>query len=109
MSGATLTPEAAPGFVEGLSSDILACVLVDADGRVSAPEGADAESADELGRLGAALLERVGAPQVEVSTGTGVVYALRRDGRTLVVVTGRFALSSLIFFDMHKTLEGISA
>ena len=109
MSGATLTPEAAPGFVEGLSSDILACVLVDADGRVSAPDRADAESAEELGRLGAEMLERAGAPQVEVSTGIGIVYALRRGGRTLVVVTGRFALSSLVFFDMRKTLEGIGA
>lgn len=109
MSGSTLTPEAAPGFVEGLSSDIVACVLVDADGRVSAPDGADMESAEELGRLGAELLERAGAPQIEVSTGTGIVYALRGGGRTLVVVTSRFALSSLVFFDMRKTLEGIGA
>ena len=62
-----------------------------------------------FGDLGRELLERAGAPQVEVSTGTGVVYALRQGGWTLVAVTSRFALSSLVFFDMRKTLEELSA
>ena len=106
MPDATLTPESIPGFVEGLSSDVLACVLVDAGGRAI---GTGDVPSEEMGRLGVQLLERAEAPQVEVSTGTGVVYAMRREGWTLVVVTGRFALSSLVFFDMSKTLEGIGA
>lgn len=109
MPDTTLTPDAAPGFVEALSPDIVACVLIGGDGRVVGADEGHEGSADELGRLGARLLELAGAAQVEVSTGAGVVYALRQEGWTLVVVAGRFALSSLVFFDMRKTLEGLAA
>ncbi len=50
-----------------------------------------------------------GARQVEVSTGAGIVYALRTDDWTLAVVAGRFALSSLVFFDMRRALEELAA
>lgn len=81
--------------MEGLSDDIKACVLV-------GPEG----PSDRLGELTIELLEKAESDQVEVSTGAAVVYALRREGRALGVVAGRFALSSLMFFDMRQTLEG---
>ena len=109
MPDATLTPDAAPGLVEGLTPDIVACVLIDGDGRVVGADEGHEDSAEELGQLGSRLLELAGTGQVEVSTGTGVVYALRHGNWTLVVVAGRFALSSLVFFDMRKTLEGIAA
>lgn len=64
----------------------------------------DAEALADLARE---LLERTGANQVEVSTGAGVVYALREARWTLVVVAGRFALSSLVFFDMRRVLEDL--
>jgi len=81
--------------MEGLSEDITACVLVGPDG----PE-------DRLGELTLELLDTAGTDQVEVSTGSAIVYALRREGRALGVVATRFALSSLVFFDMRKTLQG---
>ena len=46
---------------------------------------------------------------MEVSTGTGAVYALRTGGWALAAVAGRFALPSLVFFDMRKALEELGA
>jgi hypothetical protein len=40
-----------------------------------------------------------------VSTGVGIVFGLRSGQWTVVVVAGRFALSSLVFFDMRQVLE----
>ena len=109
MPDATLTPDSVPDHFGALSSDIVACVLLDSDGRFVAADEGHADSGEHIAELGRELLERIDAPQVEVSTGTGVVYALQQGGWTLVAVTGRFALSSLVFFDMRKTLEGMPA
>jgi hypothetical protein len=107
MPDATLTPDAAADFLADRSSDILACVLVGADGGLASVDASHTDDGEALAELGTQLLERAAAPQVEVSTGTGVVYALTHGGWTLVAVTGRFALSSLMFFDMRKALEGL--
>jgi len=109
MPDATLTPDAAADFVEGLSTDVTACVLVDAEGRLAAVDSAHSDRGEELAELGRELLERAAAPQVEVSTGSGVVYGIREGNWTLVAVTGRFALSSLMFFDMRQTLAALRA
>ena len=99
----------APDRFEQLSTDVKACVLLGPDGElVAADTGHDAEG-ERLAELTRALLDRAAAPQIEVSTGTGIVYAIRHDGWTLAAVTGRFALSSLVFFDMRKTLEELAA
>lgn len=105
MPDATLTPAAAPDFIEGQSSDIVACLLLDREGALVAADSGQTEHAEGLADLARRMLERAGAPQLEVSTGTGVVYALRQGDWTVVAVTGRFALSSLVFFDMRKALE----
>ena len=109
MADATRNPERTADFVAGLSSDVKACVLLDADGRLVAIDAAHEADGGALADLARALLEKAAAPQAEVSTGAGVVYALRSRGWTLAAVTGRFALSSLVFFDMRKVLEGLSA
>lgn len=85
---------AIPELIESSSADVKRCVVVGPDG----PE-------DTLGELTVELLETAGTEQVEVSTGSGIVFALRREGWAIGVVTGRFALSSLVFFDMRKALE----
>ena len=109
MPDATLTPDAAADFVEGLSADVRACVLLDSHGRLAAADRGHAGCGDELAELGRDLLDRAATAQVEVSTGAGIVYALRAGEWALVAVTGRFALSSLMFFDMRKTLEALAA
>jgi hypothetical protein len=109
MPDATLTPATAPDFIEGLSSDIVACVLIGADGRLAAVDEGHTDHGEELAELAREILARAAAPQVEVSTGTGIVYGLRHGEWTLVAVTGRFALSSLVLFDMRNALERLAA
>lgn len=82
-----------------------ACVLLDAEGELAGVDDAHQGDGEALAGLTRQLLERAGTSQVEVSTGAGIVYALRGGGWTLGVVAGRFALSSLVFFDMRQVLE----
>ena len=64
---------------------------------------------ETLADLAQQLLQRAATDQVEVSTGAGIVYALRSGEWTLAVVAGRFALSSLVFFDMRQALQELAA
>ncbi len=109
MPDATLTPDRAADFIEGLSTDLRACVLLDAEGRFVGVDNGHEAAGESLADLASQLLERARTPQVEVSTGTGIVYALRQGDWTLAVVAGRFALSSLVFFDMRRALEELNA
>lgn len=103
MADATLTPDR----IEGLSSDVRACVLLAADGQLVAADAGHENDGEQLAEIARELFERASAPQFEVSTGSGIVYGLRTGRFGLVAVTGRFALSSLMFFDMRKALEEI--
>ena len=108
MPDATLTPKRAADFVQGLSSDVRACVLLDPEGQLVAVDAAHEPDGQALADLTVALLDHAGTPQVEVSTGAGIVYAMRSGAWTMAVVTGRFALSSLVFFDIRKALEELA-
>jgi predicted regulator of Ras-like GTPase activity (Roadblock/LC7/MglB family) len=106
---ATLTPELALQYLGELSTDIKASVVISADGRNTAASK-PGEAGDKLRDLTRQLFEQADeadaqeVAQVEVSTGDGAVYAVR-DGRwTIGVVTGRFALSSLMFYDLRRVL-----
>jgi len=103
-----LTPDRAADFIEGLSTDVRACVLLDANGRLVAVDSGHEAEGEPLAELARELLEGAGTDQVEVSTGAGIVYVLRTGEWTLAVVAGRFALSSLVFFDMRQALEELS-
>jgi hypothetical protein len=106
---ATLSPELALEYLAELSTDIKASVVVSADGRTAAARR-PGEPGDQLRELTRQLFERADAAddqpvtQVEVSTGDGAVYAVRDDQWTVGVVTGRFALSSLMFYDLRRVL-----
>ena len=80
-------------------------MLLDANGRLAAVDAGHESEGESLADLARELLTQAGTTQVEVSTGTGIVYALRAGDWTLAVVAGRFALSSLVFFDMRHALE----
>ena len=118
-AGGALTPERAPDYLEGLSAEVRACVLLDASGAVTAVDRGHETAAPRLRELPLELLGQArdaaaaaGLPepaQVEVSTGAGIVYALRERGWTLAVVAGRFALSSLVLFDMRQVLAELEA
>ena len=116
----TLTPELALRYLDELSTDIRAAVLVDRSGNVAAAQAAEGELPPErLGDLAAQLFERADAAaeaasgfdgsvaQVEVLTDEGAVFAVRAEGWTIAVVAGRFALPSLMFYDLRAVLSDL--
>ncbi len=116
-----LSPELALDYLAALSTDIRAGVLLDDTGSVVAYCGFGDDSAARLGELALELFSRAqeAAPpemgavaQVEVTSLDGGVFAVRRGSRVLAVVTGRFALASLMFYDLRSVLtdlEGVAA
>jgi hypothetical protein len=111
MAGA-LTPELALQYLGELSTDIKASVVLSSDGRTAAASR-PGEPGDQLRDLAQQLFERAdvvddrAVTQVEVSTGDGAVYAVRDEHWTIGVVTGRFALSSLMFYDLRSVLSDL--
>jgi len=99
-------------YLGELSTDIKASVVVSADGRTAAASR-PGEPGDRLRELTRQLFEHAdGADgqtvaQVEVSTGDGAVYAVRDERWIVGVVTGRFALSSLMFYDLRSVLSDL--
>jgi predicted regulator of Ras-like GTPase activity (Roadblock/LC7/MglB family) len=94
-----------------LSPDLRGAAILDADG---APLAATAEprrwAEDAVALL--AIADRAGseaAEQIHIATEQGEVFALRHAGLAAVAVTERFALASLMFFDMRSTLRDLAA
>lgn len=114
-------PELALDYLSALSTDIRAGVLLDDSGAVAAHSGCEDEVAGRFGELALELFSRaqdaadpvIGTvAQVEVTSPDGGVFAVRRGGWVLAVVTGRFALPSLMFYDLRSVLsdlDGIAA
>lgn len=106
---AALSPELALEYLAELSTDIKASVVVSTDGRTAAASR-PGEPGDRMRELTKKLFEDADTAddqpvtQVEVSTGDGAVYAVRDERWTIGVVTGRFALSSLMFYDLRRVL-----
>lgn len=114
MAEPALTPELALRYLDELSTDIRAAVLLDGARAVAAHsrDGAD-DGGARLRELTLELLGRADAAageppsQVEVSTPEGAVFAVREGGWTIAVVAGRFALSSLMFYDLRSVLADL--
>jgi predicted regulator of Ras-like GTPase activity (Roadblock/LC7/MglB family) len=103
--------EAALAFLDEMSPDFRGAAILDAGGTVLAASGDP-----ERWQGGAAALFAVAdraadepAEQLHVATEQGEVFALRHAGLAAVVVTERFALASLMFFDMRSTLRDLAA
>jgi len=112
VAAQALTPDLALQYLHEMSVDIRAAVLVAADGSPAAATVADAD-ADRFARLTRELFEGADAAdsdpveQVEVSTGEAAVFAVRQPDWTLAVVAGRFALPSLMFYDLRAVLRDL--
>jgi hypothetical protein len=110
---AVLTPELALQYLGELSTDIKATVVMSADGR-SVAASRPGETGERLQELTTELFERADSAdsepvtQIEVSTGDGAVFAVRDEQWTIGVVTGRFALSSLMFYDLRGVLGDLA-
>lgn len=98
-------------YLAEMSLDLRGAAILDAEGAVLA-----AGDHPERWREDAAALFEVadragGEPveQVHIGTEQGEVFALRHAGLAAVVVTERFALASLTFFDMRAVLRDLAA
>jgi predicted regulator of Ras-like GTPase activity (Roadblock/LC7/MglB family) len=101
---------AALAFLTEMSPDLRGAAILGADGSVLAATG----SSERWREDAAALLEIAdqagGEPveQIHVATEQGEVFVLRHAGLAAVVVAERFALASLLFFDMRSTLRNLA-
>jgi predicted regulator of Ras-like GTPase activity (Roadblock/LC7/MglB family) len=103
--------EGALAFLTEMSPDLRGGAILDSGGAVLAASG----DPDRWREDAAALLDvadRAGGEPVEqlhIATEQGEVFALRHAGLAAVTVTERFALASLMFFDMRSVLRDLVA
>jgi hypothetical protein len=101
---------AALAFLTEMSPDLRGAAILDAGGAVLAATGAPERwHEDATALLGVA--DRAGdepVEQVHIATEQGEVFALRHAGLLAIAVTERFALASLMFFDMRSVLRDLA-
>jgi predicted regulator of Ras-like GTPase activity (Roadblock/LC7/MglB family) len=114
VASSALTPVLALDYLDELSTDIEAVVVLDRDGRIAAATGDDDERKERMRELVVALLDRAadavpgsGADQVEVTTSEGSVFAVRGRDWTVGVVAGRKPLASLMFYDLRNVVSDL--
>ena len=98
----TLSPPLALDYRRELSADIRSGVVLAADGKLLAGPEALADPARAL------LAAAPGARELHVATADGAVFAARSERHSLVVVCGRFALPSLIRYDLRLVLGDLA-
>jgi predicted regulator of Ras-like GTPase activity (Roadblock/LC7/MglB family) len=103
--------EAALAFLGEMSPDLRGAAILDSGGAVLAASADPERWREDAGAL-FTVADRAGgeaAEQLHVATEQGEVFALRHAGLAAVVVSDRFALASLMFFDMRSTLRDLAA
>jgi len=116
MDGTATTPssesaEAALAFLAEMSPDLRGAAILGGDGAVLAASG---EEPDRWREDAAALFavadaaEAEPVEQVHVATEQGEVFAIRAEGLAAVAVTDRFALASLMLYDMRSALRELA-
>ena len=104
--------EAALAFLAEMSPDLRGAAIVGPSGEVLAAtgEGPERWREDVAALLAAAdAAEEVPAEQVHIATEQGEVFAIRNEGLAAVAVTERFALASLLLFDMRSMLRELAS
>lgn len=102
--------EQALAFLAELSPDLRGAAILGADGTVLAAADEPRRWSEDVADLLAVADRAGGEPveQVHIATEQGEVFAIRHAGLTAVAVTERFALSSLLFFDMRSILRDLA-
>src|SRR3954451_1047211 len=103
--------EAALAFLAEMSPDLRAAAVLGPKGEVLAASGGERDRgpADAAVLFAAAdAAEEVPVEQVHIATEQGEVFAIRNAGLTAVAVTERFALASLMLFDMRSMLRQLA-
>ena len=101
-AGPALTPSLALDYLRELSADIRSGVVLARDGELLAGPEELAEPARDL------LAAAGDAAELHVTTADGAVYAARSDSHAVAVVCGRFALPSLIRYDLRLVLGDLA-
>jgi predicted regulator of Ras-like GTPase activity (Roadblock/LC7/MglB family) len=102
--------EGALAFLTEMSMDLRGAAILDSGGAVLAASAEPERWREDAANL-FAVADSAGpepAEQVHVATEQGEVFALRHEGLAAVAVTERFALASLMFFDMRSVLRDLA-
>jgi predicted regulator of Ras-like GTPase activity (Roadblock/LC7/MglB family) len=101
---------AALAYLTEMSPDMRGGAILAADGAVLAASGQPERWREDVAAL-LAVADRAGAEpveQVHIATEQGEVFAIRHAGLAAAVVAERFALASLLFFDMRAVLRDLA-
>jgi hypothetical protein len=97
-------------FLVEMSPDLRGAAILDGAGRALAATDSVERWAEDTPAL-LEVADRAGDEPVEqlhIATEQGEVFALRHAGLAAVAVTDRFALASVLFFDMRTILRELS-
>ncbi|MGN6215889.1 MAG: hypothetical protein ACTHN7_02885 [Solirubrobacterales bacterium] len=103
--------EAALAFLTEMSPDLRGAAILGSGGEVLAATGSEPERwREDAATLFAAADAAEGVPveQVHIATEQGEVFAIRNEGLAAVAVTDRFALASLMLYDMRSALRELA-
>ena len=103
--------EAALAYLAEMSPDLRGAAVLGPGGEVLAATGAEQQHwGENAAALFAAADAAEGVPveQVHIATEQGEVFAIRNEGLAAVSVTERFALASLLLFDMRSLLRELA-
>ncbi len=98
-------------YLGELSPDLRGGAILDGDGAVLASSGHPERWREDAATL-LDVADRAGAEPVEqihIATEQGEVFAVRHRGLAAVAVTDRFALASLLLFDMRAVLRDLAS
>ena len=104
------SPAAALAFLAEMSPDLRGAAILGPDGSVLAATAEPERWREDVVALLAAAdaAEEEPVEQVHVATEQGEVFALRHEGYAAVAVTDRFALASLMLFDLRSVLRELA-
>lgn len=103
--------EAALKFLAEMSPDLRGAAILGPEGEFLAATDGDPERwRDDAAALFAAADEAEGTPveQIHIATEQGEVFAIRSAGLAAISVTDRFALASLMLFDLRSALRQLA-
>ncbi|HEX3242574.1 MAG TPA: hypothetical protein VHQ97_05795 [Solirubrobacterales bacterium] len=103
--------ERALAFLNELSPDMRGGAILGGDGSVLAADGDPSRWREDAAALfeAADRADEEVAEQIHIGTEQGEVFALRHSGLAAIAVTDRFALASLLLFDMRALLRDLAA
>jgi hypothetical protein len=94
-----------------MSADLRGCAVLDGSGDALAASGGTGDWAEAGAAFLAAADAADGTPamQAHVATEDGEAFAVREGGLAMVAVVNRFALASLMLFDMRTVLRDLAS